>query len=122
MSTHMTIPPYVQQLVKVLRRLTPTEMGQLVQLVPELDIARVNVELSEEQEAVDYFRNAAIELTGGKLPKPSDEFIDGLTYQAYFALSEKEQDTLWKRIFAEEETGPYELEETDAQPGGVATR
>lgn len=121
MSTHTTIPPYVQQLAKVIRRLTPTEMGQLVQLIPELDRARVDVELSLEQEAVDYFRNAAIELTSGKLPQASDEFLDGLTYQAYMALSEKEQDALWEQIFAEDDTGPYELEETDAQPGDMAT-
>jgi hypothetical protein len=96
-------------------------MSQLVELIPELERARVKVEFSEEREAVDYFRSAAIELTGGKLPKPSDEFLDGLTYQAYFALSEKEQDALWERIFAEDETAPDQLEEIDAQLGGVAT-
>jgi hypothetical protein len=36
---------------------------------------------------------------------------------------EVEQDALWERIFAEEETGLYDLEEHDARPGArVAAR
>jgi hypothetical protein len=42
-------------------------------------------------------------LTGGKLPSLQDEFLEGLTYQAYFALPEASQDALWERIFAEDD-------------------
>lgn len=121
MSTITTIPPYVQKLAEVLRRLTPREMGQLVQLVPELERAHSLEVLEEAREAVNYFRRAALELTGGSLPKQTDEFIDGLSYQTYFALPEVEQDALWEQLFAQSGTGPYELEEQDAQSGGVAT-
>lgn len=112
MNAQMTIPLYVRQLANVIRQLTPQEMSQLTQLVPELEMAPAA--LKEEREAVEYFRNVAMEITGGLLPEQTDEFIDGLTYQEYFTLSEKEQDALWERIFAEEETGTYELEEIDA--------
>ena len=70
-----------------------------------------------------YFRRAAMDLTGGKLPSPQDEFLEGLTYRAYFGPSEASQDALWERIFAEEKTGPNHLEEHDARPGArVAAR
>ena len=46
------------------------------------------------QEAIAYFRSAAMDLTGGKLPSLQDEFLEGLTYQAYFALPEASQDAL----------------------------
>jgi hypothetical protein len=98
-------------------------MSQLVQLVPELERARSPWVIEEEREATAYFRRAALEMTGGTLPSLQDEFIEGLTYEAYFALPEVEQDALWERIFAEEETGFYDLEERDAQPGArVAAR
>lgn len=117
MGRAMTIPSHVRRLAQILRRLTPEEMSQLVQLVPELERAPSAKVLEEEREAVAYFRQAASELTGGRLPSLQDEFIAGLTYEAFFALPEIEQDTLWAQIFAEEATEPYDLEEHDAQPG-----
>jgi len=68
MAKVMTIPPHVCQLARVLRRLTPGEMSQLVQLVPELERARSPEVLEEEREAIAYFRRAPLELTDGKLP------------------------------------------------------
>lgn len=115
MASMTSIPPYVHRLAQVLRRLTPEEMHQLVQLVPELERALSPEELEEEREARAYFRRAAMELTGGKLPSLQDEFIEGLTYEEYFALTEMEQDALWERIFAEKETGAYDLREHDAR-------
>ena len=65
MAKVMTIPPHVCQLARVLRRLTPGEMSQLV---PELERARSPEVLEEEREAIAYFRRAPLELTDGKLP------------------------------------------------------
>lgn len=122
-SIEPAIPAYVRRLSQVIRRLTPRELNQLVQLVPELDRARSMKAMEAEREAIAYFREAAVDLTGGSLPAPQDPFIAGLTYQAYFALPEAEQDALWARIFAEENAGPYSLEEHDAHPdAGVAAR
>ncbi|MBM4460172.1 MAG: hypothetical protein FJ011_20815 [Chloroflexi bacterium] len=122
-SMEMRVPPYVQRLSQVLRRLTPVELNQLVRLTPELPRASSAETLEAEQEAIAYYRRAAMDLTGGKLPSLQDEFLEGLTYQAYFALPEASQDALWERIFAEEKTGPYDLEEHDARSGArVAAR
>ncbi len=115
MAGTTSVPPYVRRLAQVLRRLTPDEMHQLVQLVPDLERALSSEELQEERKARVYFRHAAMELTGGELPSLQDEFIEGLTYEEYFALTEVEQDALWDRIFAEKETGPYDLKEHDAR-------
>jgi len=112
-----SFPQYVHRLAQVIRRLTPEEMGQLLQLVPELKCVRSPAALEEEQKAVAYFRHVAEDLTGGELPSLQDEFIDGLTYQAYLELTDAEQDALWERIFAEEKTQSYDLEEHDARPG-----
>ncbi|MFQ5855154.1 MAG: hypothetical protein ACE5LU_05875 [Anaerolineae bacterium] len=115
MASIMSIPPHVRRLAQVLQRLTPEEMHQLVQLVPDLERAHIPEVLEEEREARAYFRRAAMELTGGELPSLQDEFVEGLTYEEYFALPEVEQDALWNRIFTEEEAGPYDLNEHDAR-------
>lgn len=100
-SMEMRVPSYVQHLSQVLRRLTPMELNQLVRLVPELRRADSAETLAAEQEAIAYFRRAAMDLTGGKLPSVQDEFLEGMTYRSYFALPEASQDALWERIFAE---------------------
>ncbi|MBM4460174.1 MAG: hypothetical protein FJ011_20825 [Chloroflexi bacterium] len=79
------------------------ELSQLVRLAPELQRASSTETLEAEQEAIAYYRRAAVDLTGGKPPSLQDEFLEGLTYQAYFALPEASQDALWERIFAEDD-------------------
>ena len=112
------IPIYVQRLAGVVRRLRPNEMRQLVELVPELKRIEPERVAREEQVALAYFRQAA-----GSLPSLQDEFIDGLSYAAYFALPAAEQDTIWEHIFAEDLTGAHNLKEHNARPNArVAAR
>ena len=112
------VPSYVQRLASVMRRLKPDELRQLVALVPELQPVLPDHIVREEQSAVAYFRQAA-----SRLPSPEDEFINGLSYAAYFALPPSEQDALWDRIFAEHPNGPHDLKEHDALPNAhVAAR
>jgi hypothetical protein len=112
------VPGYVQQLAGVVRRLKPDELRQLVELVPELRPIPSDRAMREEQAAVAYFRQAA-----SRLPSPEDEFINGLSYADYFALSPSEQDALWDRIFAQDPTGSHDLREHDARPNAhVAAR
>ncbi len=121
--TVTTIPGHVRRLAEVVRRLSPEEMRQLVALVPELERIHSPQALEEERQAVAYFRQAALELTGGKLPTLQDEFIEGLSYEEYFMLPGAEQAALWERIFVEDETGSHTLEEHDVRPGArVAAR
>jgi len=113
-----TIPIYVQHLASVVRRLRPDEMRQLVELVPELKRVEPERVAREEQAAIAYFRQAA-----SALPSLQDEFIDGLSYEAYFALPAAEQDAIWDRIFAENPAGAHDLREHDARPNArVAAR
>jgi hypothetical protein len=86
-------------------------MRQLVELVPELKRVEPERVAHEEQAAVAYFRQAV-----GSLPSLQDEFIDGLSYAAYFALPAAEQDAIWERIFVEDPTGAHDLKEHNAQP------
>ncbi len=112
------VPGYVQRLADVMRRLKPDELRQLVELIPELRPVPSDRAVREEQAAVAYFRQAA-----SKLPSLEDEFIDGLSYADYFALSPSEQDALWDRIFAQDPTGSHDLKEHDAHPNAhVAAR
>ena len=59
--------------------------------------------MKAEPEAIAYFRRAAMELNDGKLSSVHDEFLEGMTYQSYFALPEASQDALWERILAEDD-------------------
>lgn len=61
----------------------------------------------------------ALEMSGEVTPSLQDEFLEGLTYEEYFALSDEEEKALWDRIFAEDETGPYDLEEQEAPTDAI---
>ena len=112
------VPGYVQRLAGVMRRLKPDELRQLVELVPELRPVLSERAVREQQTAVAYFRQAA-----SRLSSLQDEFIDGLSYADYIALSPSEQDALWDRIFAQDPTGSHDLKEHDARPNAhVAAR
>ncbi|MBI4769361.1 MAG: hypothetical protein HY784_02835 [Chloroflexi bacterium] len=86
--------------VQLLRRLTPPELQQVVALMPEL--RRLSAETDRRQSAADYWRRVLNEERGGYHPSLNDQFLIGLTYREYFALSETEQDDFWERMFAEE--------------------
>ena len=115
MGKTVVVPPHVYRLAQILKRLTPQEMEQLVELVPELKRAEMPKALEEEMEAASRLRRLAMELTRGEMPSRRDEFIGGLTYEEFFSLSEEEQDAIWERIFGEEKGGPYDLGEHNAK-------
>lgn len=109
----------VQKAADVVRRLSQGEMAQLFELVPELREIKLASEQREEADAIEYFRQLALEMSGGVTPSLQDEFLEGLTYEEYFALSEEEEKALWDRIFAENEIGPYNLKEHEALPDAI---
>jgi hypothetical protein len=109
----------VRKVADVVRRLSQEEMAQLIELVPELREIKPVSERREEADAVEYFRQLALEMSGGVTPSLQDEFLEGLTYEEYFALSDEEEKALWDRIFAGDETGPYDLEEQEAPTDAI---
>ena len=109
----------VQKVASVVRRLSREEMAQLIELVPELREIKPASEWQEETDASEYFRQLALEMSGGVTPSLQDEFLEELTYEEYFALSDEEEKALWDCIFAEDETGPYDLKEHEAPPDAI---
>ena len=100
--------------VQLLRRLTRAELAQVVKLMPEL---RSLPAVTEEAEVTkDYWRRVLREERGGYQPTLDDEFLEGLTYRDYFAMSEAEQNAFWNRMFAEETRKDKEPEEIDVRP------
>ena len=75
----------VRKVADVVRRLSREEMAQLIELVPELREIKPVSERREEADAVEYFRQLALEMSGGVTPSLQDEFLEGLTYEEYFA-------------------------------------
>jgi hypothetical protein len=106
--------------VRLLRRLTTTELAQVIALVPEL--RSLTVESPAHESTQDYWRRVLREERSGYQPALDDEFLAGLTYREYFALSETEQDAFWDRVFSAEVWEIEDFEEVDARPDiAVAT-
>jgi hypothetical protein len=49
-------------------------------------------------------------------PSLDDEFIGGLTYKEYFALSEEEEKALWDKVFADEAMEVENFTEVEVAP------
>ena len=49
-------------------------------------------------------------------PSLDDEFIGGLTYREYFALSEEEEKALWDEVFADEAMEIEDFSEVEVAP------
>ena len=86
--------------VQLLRRLTRAELAQVVKLMPELNSLPAVTEVAESTK--DYWRRVLREERGGYQPTLDDEFLEGLTYRDYFAMSEAEQNAFWNKLFAKE--------------------
>lgn len=112
MSTTVQIPQRVRQVARMLHFFSREELAQLVSLVPDLQ----TVKPAELPLAIEHVRQAVLALRGGVPPSLDEEFIGGLTYKQYLALSEEEEDALWERIFAEGEIDLTDMEEHDVQP------
>ena len=100
--SHQPLPPNGQRAVaavRLLRRLSPSELAQVTVLMPELQ-AHATATL-EREPTDDYWRRILREERGGYQPSLDDPFLDGLTYRGYFALSDAEQDSFWEKIFSE---------------------
>lgn len=109
-----TVPRRVKQMANILQRFSREELAQLIALVPDLE--EVRPAAIPDETTMAYFRRLATEMRGGTVPSPHDEFISGLTYEQYLALSEEEEEALWNRLFAEGEMGIEDFEEHEVKP------
>jgi hypothetical protein len=112
-ETATTIPRRVQQMANILQRFSRKELAQLIALVPDLEEVKP-AGIPEGETATAYFHRLATEMRGGIAPSPHDQFIEGLTYEQYFALSEEEEEALWDRLFAAGEMDIKDFEEHES--------
>ena len=71
--------------------------------------------LEEIAEVVAHFR-ARMRARETAPPSLDDEFIGGLTYREYFALSEEEEKALWDEVFADEAMEIEDFSEVEVAP------
>jgi hypothetical protein len=94
-------PGRVEQVAALIRRMTPKERAQLVELVPEL---RHEASLpTGQRDLIDYFSSKLEALPSAPLMRDEDPFIGGLSVREFFALPEKEQARLWDEAHARAE-------------------
>jgi hypothetical protein len=92
----------VIKVANLVSRFTQYEMAQLLDLVPALQEMKPASAQVEDDETIANCRQLAMEMSGGAMPSPQDEFLFGLTYEEYFNLSEEEAAALWDEAYAEE--------------------
>ncbi len=109
LSVPSPISSRVRKVAQVIRSFNDAEIAQLVDLVPKLERRQSLAMVRESAER--YFRD---QLAGQ--PSDSDEqFIGGLTYGEYLALSETEENAFWDALFADEAMSIDEYEEIDVK-------
>ncbi len=109
LSVPSPISSRVRKVAQVIRSFNDVEIAQLVDLVPKLERRQSLAMVRESAER--YFRD---QLAGQ--PFDSDEqFIGGLTYGEYLALSETEENAFWDALFADEAMSIDEYEEIDVK-------
>jgi hypothetical protein len=102
-------------MANILHQFSREELAQLIALVPDLEEVKP-AGIPEGETATAYFRRLATGMRGGIAHSPHDEFLGGLTYEEYLALSEEEEEALWNRLFAEGEMDIEDFEEHEVKP------
>jgi len=109
----------VLKVANLVSRFTQDEMAQLLDLVPALQEVKPASVQVEDDEIIAYFRQLAMEMSGGAGPSPQDEFLFGLTYEEYFNLSKEEAAALCNEAYAEESARLDHEPENEASPTPV---
>jgi hypothetical protein len=96
-ATYSTLDPTVEELATAIRSLSRDQIAHLVSLVPDLKIAQ------SRRAVLDRMRQRIrVHKQTTSLP-PSGQFIGGLTLDQYLALSDRERDQIWGRLFSQVE-------------------
>lgn len=73
----------------------------------------------EAQTVLQEARAEAIALYGGQAPPADQPYFGGVTWQAYQALSDKQRQTLWDKVYAEFDVANEDVEERDVRPDAL---
>lgn len=104
----------VRKVAQVIKLFTPQERTQLLELVPELKKSETPAVLREP--VARYYIDGIAALRNGEPLNLDEAFLGGLTYRAYLALSENEEDAFWEDVFAENVMDIDDYEEHDVSP------
>lgn len=108
------VNPRIIAVARIIESFTESELSQLLDLVPVLRQRATDAQENENQdEVVAYFRQLIQEQERTNPLSITNEFINGMPYDEYFALSEAEQDAIWEQIFADAEIDMETIPEID---------
>jgi hypothetical protein len=116
------LPISIEQLVTVIRHMTPADRQRLLDLVPELrqEATRVPPRTPDEaQAAIERVREKVIQALAGQPLAPDEPFVGDLTLGQYLNLPDKERARLWE---AWADGDSLNLEERDVRPEAVPAR
>jgi hypothetical protein len=107
------LPVSLEQIVALIKRMSPFERQQLLKFVPELRQEAMQTQTTREDahESVEQLRRELLEELGGELLSSDEPFLDGLTLGQYLDLPDAERAKLWDKWG---ELDVEELEELEA--------
>ena len=92
----------VERVATLVRRMTPAQRAQLLELAPEL-LRDAMVSAKEQASVVDYFERRMFETLLDTSSDDSAPFLDGYTLDEFCHLPEDEQIRLWDQAHAQAE-------------------
>jgi hypothetical protein len=110
-TSELDISVRVRKIAQIIKLFSPEERVQLLELVPGLQEAETTSVLRES--TMNYYITG---LSAQREEAPMDldaQFLGGLTYGDYLALSEREENAFWNDIFAEDVMDIDDYEEYD---------
>jgi hypothetical protein len=114
------LPVSVEQVVAVIKQMSPADQFHLLELVPNLSrllSSALERTTAEAQRSVSTLQEK-VAMTGALLA-PDEPFLGNLTLRQYHALSEEEKMKLWDTWAG---TDLMKMDEREVQPDAVPVR
>lgn len=107
---------HVVRVAKLVRLLNQEEIRQLIQLVPQLQVEQKAI-ATKRAELVQWAREQMAQYAPQARPMQSqDMFLNDITVEEYFSLSEAERERIWDELYT---TAIETMKEREVNPGGV---
>jgi hypothetical protein len=93
-----------------------------IQILPMMTVPTFfpyKIGADEARTALQEVCEEVVALYGGHPPPADQPYFGGLTWREYQALSDKERQALWDRLYAEFDVAIEAVEERDVQPGAL---
>jgi len=94
--TVLPMPVSVEQIAVAVRQMDAEERQRLIELAPDLrDALDLDRALHRAKASAQALQEEILKKMGGEYLKPDEPFLGELTLEAYWALSDEEQERLW---------------------------